>query len=420
MEPRAVESYLPQVAALIEGKASAQTEEKPKKYFALSGGGYAPQTDRYGYITTGAAYTQAPEGSVALIPVIGPIMKNDYCGSIGTASMRALIKEAEANPNIIGIVLNIDSPGGSVDGTEVCANMIKNCSKPTVGFVDDMAASAAMWLASSCNEIFASTSNDTVGSIGTMSSLYDYRKRMEQLGIKLHEIYATESVHKNKDHKDALDGNYTSIITHLDSINETFTTAIKNNRAGKYDLEKENILTGKTYLAKDAVTNGLIDAIGSLDQAVARAKELAEERKKSNQITNPKTETMKFKSGWKAIGAYLASAFKTEAKDGETDITAEHLESINTQLADYEALRTSAAADKDLLTAAQADVTKLTEEKAALETEKANLEARVAELEKGPAVQAAAPGAKKDPAPASSIIDPNAEHNKLASEVAGK
>lgn len=416
MEPRAVESFLPQVASLLEGKSIVLSEGNNKKILVIAGAAYAPQTNIDGNITIGSAYSRAPKGSVALIPVNGPIMKNDYCGSIGTATMGALIDEAENNPNIDAIVLSIDSPGGTVDGTEVFANKIRAAKKPVIAFVDDMAASAAMWIASSCDEIIASTGNDTVGSIGTMTSFADQRKRMEDMGIKLHEIYASKSVDKNKAYRDAQNGDYTVIRQQLDSINETFTSAIKANRKGKYDLRSEDILTGKTYLAKEGLTNGLVDSIGSIEDAISRAKELATANKPSTINTNQNNETMKFKGAWKAIGAFMASAFKIEAKDGETEITAEHIEKMNEEIANAATLKTSLDSVTAEKLQAVNDLAAANVTIATLTTEKTALADKVALLEKEPAQRPVIAAADKDVEP-QSWIDPNADHNKGADQM---
>ncbi len=80
---------------------------------------------------------------------------------------------AASNPNIAAIVLQIDSPGGEVSGTQQLADVIKSVQKPVVAFVDGMMASAALWIGSAADEIIASTPQDIIGSIGTMMSFGD-------------------------------------------------------------------------------------------------------------------------------------------------------------------------------------------------------------------------------------------------------
>lgn len=71
-------------------------------------------------------------GPVMVLPIDGPMMRNDYCGSLGTTSMGRLIEAANNDASIQSIVLSINSPGGTVDGTESLANKIKASQKPIV------------------------------------------------------------------------------------------------------------------------------------------------------------------------------------------------------------------------------------------------------------------------------------------------
>src|SRR5690606_6943553 len=109
--------------------------------------------------------------------------------------------------------------------------------------------------------IWASTPTSIIGSIGTMITLADMRPAMEKAGIKLHEIYASKSTKKNKTFHDALDGKYKPITEQLlDPFNEVFHNAVKESRGEK--IKDEDVFTGATYLAEQALENGLIDHIG--------------------------------------------------------------------------------------------------------------------------------------------------------------
>lgn len=225
--------------------------------------------------------------NVFVLPVNGPLMKYENCGSPGTANMVASLLQANANDNVEAIVLQIDSPGGTVDGTKVFADAVKNSKKPVVAYVDGLMASAAMWIGSAAKQIVASTKTDMVGSIGTMVQWADFTEAYKAKGITVHEAYATQSVDKNKIFKTASGGNYTELITSmLDPINNEFLGAIKQNRAGKINLSGENVLTGKVYMAADAVKHGLVDSIGTLDSAIKSAKALASSKKIKMENTN--------------------------------------------------------------------------------------------------------------------------------------
>jgi len=203
-----------------------------------------------------------------IIPISGPLMKNDYCGDLGTASYKALVQLAASTPSVQTIIFDIDSPGGTVDGTKALADAIKSCGKKTIAFVNGMMCSAAYWIGSSCDEIYASSTTDIIGSIGTMCALVDSTAALEKKGYVIREYYATESKDKNKVFSEAEKGNGKALISEiLDPMNNEFMGAVKKNRGKKIETE-ENVLTGKTYMAEQAKEVGLIDGIKSFEQTL--------------------------------------------------------------------------------------------------------------------------------------------------------
>jgi len=203
---------------------------------------------------------------IAIIPISGPLMKSDYCGALGTASLRQLTQMAANTASVRSIIFIIDSPGGTVDGTQSFADTIKSTGKQTIAYVDGMMCSAAYWIGSCCDKIFASTNTDIIGSIGTMCSLTDNTEAMKARGMVLREYYATASTDKNKMFSDAKGGDGKALIAEmLDPMNDMFLSTVQSNRVG---LNKET-LTGKTYLSDKAQSLGLIDGIHSFEQVIS-------------------------------------------------------------------------------------------------------------------------------------------------------
>lgn len=205
---------------------------------------------------------------IAVITIDGPLMKSDYCGSLGTESLQQLTKLADNTPSVHTIIFNIDSPGGTVNGTQAFANTIANCAKNTIAYVNGMMCSAAYWIGSSCNEVIAGSDTDIIGSIGTMISWYDNTEAMKQRGVVLREYYASKSSDKNKMMRDAQTGDGKMLISEmLDPLNNVFLSAVKNNRP---DV-KEAAFSGKTYTAQNAIPVGLIDSIQSIEKLFKNA-----------------------------------------------------------------------------------------------------------------------------------------------------
>ncbi len=298
-----------------------------------------------------------PEGSTAVIPIRGEIMKySEMCGPKGSLELTSNIIDADNNPNISGILLIIDSPGGQVTHTDLLAAAIKNAKTPTVAFVEGMAASAAYWIASSANKIIASSDIDKVGSIGTMMFYADVQPYYEEMGVKFHEIYATLSKDKNKDFNDVLAGKYDNYRTGtLDVINKKFHDAVRTNRPG---ISKD-VFSGNTYFSNDAIELGLIDEIGTITDAFSALDGL--KNKSDNQ--NKSNMKIKFLEKWAAIASFFS--FDTSK---ENELTEESIDKLN-----------------DELTARQLSIDSLTQERdtaaSQLETLNADILARATELE---------------------------------------
>ncbi len=213
-------------------------------------------------------------------------MKDDWCYEPGTDTLSEWFRCAMDSPNIAGVVLKVNSGGGSVEGTGEFADLIKAAVKPVVAYTDGIMASAAYWIGCSANEIFASHRTVEIGSIGTAITFTDNREAMEKYGYKQVYINAETSPDKNQDYFKALDGDFRAIrVNILNPTNDIFMESVQENRKGKLKLLTKiedgdgktlnEPLTGKMYLAESAIAIGLIDKIGLLQDAVDRVLELA-------------------------------------------------------------------------------------------------------------------------------------------------
>lgn len=290
IEPTAAQAYYPIIRSMLKAEKLDYSSILPQSNLS-SYGELKEQAELYRRETNCMAlnisgsttyqpsvyygFDKAPQGSVAVIPLHGAVMKYDYCGEFGITTLSRWIAEADAHPNIVGIILSTDSPGGSVNGTYDFSQLLMNTRKPIVTYAHGMICSAAYWAGSSTKRIIASNPTVIVGSIGTYLTLYDFAEQLKQDGIAVHEIYADKSSDKNKDVRDAFEGNYETLKKNMiNPINEEFLSAVKRNRFDK-GLNEAAVLTGKTFLAKQAINYGLIDQIGTLADAVKAVQKLA-------------------------------------------------------------------------------------------------------------------------------------------------
>jgi signal peptide peptidase SppA len=241
------------------------------------------RSDRYGiayeFPRVNANGDLTSTGEIQLVRVEGPLMKYDYCGALGMESIQQGLRAANADDTVKSIVLLIDSPGGTVDGTHNLSREIKASKKPVVAFVNGMMCSAAYWIGSSALEVIADDANNgynaTIGSIGTMAMWEDNTKAKEALGVKRHMVYATKSKRKGAYSQEANSGNYERLIQDLDNLNNTFISSVKENRGVKLKLSEEDVLEGDVYDAKQALQFGLIDKVANFKYAVKRSLMLA-------------------------------------------------------------------------------------------------------------------------------------------------
>jgi protease-4 len=223
-----------------------------------------------------------PEGAVAVIPIKGVMTKYGTMCEYGTLEISKSIMEAADNPKIAGIVLDTDTGGGSGNSIPPLTEAIEYAKKKKgVVCYADMIASAGYYAGCFAHKIvMANELSSAAGSIGVYTMLIDNKEYFEKQGLKIHEIYPPESNYKNKEYKDAFDGNYESLISEvLSPMAQRFQEVVRQNREGKLKEKTEGLLNGKMFRAADAVKIGLADKIGSLQMAIKMARDLTEVNK---------------------------------------------------------------------------------------------------------------------------------------------
>lgn len=208
--------------------------------------------------------------NIAFVKVQGSLMKGQpWGGGTSTIQLRSDIRAAAKDPNVQGILLGIDSPGGTVAGTADLAADVKAArkQKPVWAHVSDLGASAAYWIASQASAIYANSPTALVGSIGTITNVYDVSQHFEQNGIKTH-VFKTGSLKGlgtpgapiTEEHVSHMQTLVNELQTHFDS-------AVMKGRSFSAK-QLESVKTGGVFPANEAVSLRLIDGIRSLDATV--------------------------------------------------------------------------------------------------------------------------------------------------------
>lgn len=305
IEEQMAVSYFEEYRRISASGGSFREEEKKErfkprqKFFADSSIRFAPTDD---YSNEALTFNGFDGSTIAVINICGPLMKADFCGQLGTKSILSLFNLAANTESVQEIIVVIDSPGGTVDGTFSLADEINECKKPVTAIIDGMCCSAAYWIASSADTIFASAPTNIVGSIGTMIQLVDQSKALENQGVIIRSFTAEESANKNLEFSEAMKGDGKMLVQNLlNPINDAFINAVK---AARPTVAKD-ALTGKIYIGNDGIAVGLIDEVKCMDDVIADIQSRIVQISNSQQLI--KSSMTPFK---KTLTAASATEFK--------------------------------------------------------------------------------------------------------------
>lgn len=207
--------------------------------------------------------------SVAIVPLHGTMTKYDTCESYGTTFIADKIREMADDGNVIGIVLDIDSPGGSCSAIPPMLEAIgyaKSKGKPVYVHAD-CCASAAYWVASQCDAIYMDNDLSEVGSIGAMAVFVDSTAANPETGEKTLIVYADESSEKNRAYRDALAGNFEAAKAELKPLVNQFQNAVVSGRPN-IQKEEHGVLSGAMFNTADALRLNMADAKKTLSETI--------------------------------------------------------------------------------------------------------------------------------------------------------
>jgi capsid assembly protease len=218
------------------------------------------------------------DDGVAIIQVSGTLMhKSGYIGSqsgaMGYDWLEAQLEAAIDDPAVLGIMLDIDSGGGEVAGVEDIATKLSNSTKPVWAHANEMAASAAYWLASAADHLVLSNTA-SVGSIGVLMAHTDYSEAMSTEGIKVTLIHAGAHKVDGNPYEALPDSVKADLQIEIDELRNLFASTVATNRsaAANKAITTAQVLDteARMYRGQQAVDIGLADEVLSFDDAVAK------------------------------------------------------------------------------------------------------------------------------------------------------
>ncbi|EGT9090563.1 signal peptide peptidase SppA [Salmonella enterica] len=215
-------------------------------------------------------------GTIAVIFANGAIMDGEETpGNVGGDTTASQIRDARLDPKVKAIVLRVNSPGGSVNASEVIRAELaaaRAAGKPVVVSMGGMAASGGYWISTPANYIVASPSTLT-GSIGIFGVINTVENSLSSIGV--HSDGVSTSPLADISMTKALSPEVQQMMQlSIEYGYKRFITLVADARK-RTPEQIDKIAQGHVWTGEDAKANGLVDSLGDFDDAVTKAAELA-------------------------------------------------------------------------------------------------------------------------------------------------
>jgi protease-4 len=233
-----------------------------------------PPTFREVIVQRGA---RGSDEKIAVITMRG-LISSSLPGNVGDTmveDMRLALEQARNDDRVRAIVLEIDSPGGEVTASDIIYNWVvkTRAKKPVVVYMDSLAASGGYYVACGGKYLMANETSIT-GSIGVIIQTLNYEQLFNKVGL-------ASVVFKSGKFKDMLNGARQVTPEEREYVQgfvmktyEKFLGIVARERNLPADMLRNTVADGRILSGKDALDNKLIDAVGQIEDAFAKAKEL--------------------------------------------------------------------------------------------------------------------------------------------------
>lgn len=210
--------------------------------------------------------------ATGVVHISGVIEKEDMglFGGVSTDRIIDVVRQIERDDEIGSVVFKINSPGGGVHGVQEAADAIRELGKkkPTAAVADSMAASAAYWLASAANRVYATPSSQ-LGSIGVFWAHEDMSKALEDCGIKTTLVAAGKYKTEGNPFEPLSDDAKAHMQSIVDGFYGSFVKSVAKGRGVTAKDVRSGFGQGRVLNASEAVSAGLADGVKSLDAVVS-------------------------------------------------------------------------------------------------------------------------------------------------------
>ena len=243
-------------------------KEITQKILALRENYFASVEERQRCLAEAWGCVCNPETGIAVVSITGPT-RASYWGPGTYSNLRAIIESLLDNDDAKQIVLEINSPGGDVNGLFECCEYISKAieAKPIHAHVTGMCCSAAYAIASCCSDISA-TQTSEVGSVGVYAQAYDWEEYEKKQGL-LSRIFRSKNASRKNESAFSEEG-AKDIQAKIDFYEDCFYTVLSEGR----DMDREKCIAdlgnGAVFLAVEAQERNMIDSVMSYDELIEK------------------------------------------------------------------------------------------------------------------------------------------------------
>jgi protease-4 len=222
---------------------------------------------------------KSKQDKIAVVYAVGAITTGKSASSLmggqtmGSDTMVEALQKAADDDKVAAIVLRVNSPGGSALASDLIWNKIRQIDKPVVCSMGDVAGSGGYYISMGCDKIFAEP-NTLTGSIGVVSGKLALGKTMEKIGLTTDVISYGKNSGMFGINERFSDSERAVMRKMMEDTYEQFTSKAAAGRG----MELEDLMKlagGRVWSGRQAQENGLVDEIGTLDDAIAAAQALA-------------------------------------------------------------------------------------------------------------------------------------------------
>lgn len=171
------------------------------------------------------------------------------------------VGQADTDPAVKAIVLDINTPGGGLDGVDVAAQAVKAAAKPTEARVDNLAASAGYWIASQADTIVATSPAASFGSIGLIAEFMDDTRAWKEIGVDIVLIASTDAPDKKAAAQPTTEAGQAVWQKELDDLHVVFAGRVAEGRGVSIKTVNSDFGRGGVLVAEDARAAGMIDRV---------------------------------------------------------------------------------------------------------------------------------------------------------------